>query len=336
ALLGRWQMNASTGTIVSSIPDATLSGRFGNSHGDSPSLTWTPAEGVDGALRLNAPGDRVEVPAPNFTHGFTVMGWIKPAALPFSPWERFLSNQFAKGFFLGRNDNTAQWRFIVNGSAGIGTMTGGNIAHGQWQHVCGSYDGSTARLFVNGIQVASQNVAAPATPIQPLYFGSENQTDPSLRGQIDEIRIYSGAVPPAQIASLYGEERALFNAAAAYTNWASSHGLSGSHGAAGADFDFDGTSNETEFALGLLPGDANSRFAIAHSGEPVTGLTLTWPSQPGLAFTIRSSSDLSDWTVIEATVPAASAPAVTTSWTTGPLSPITRFYRVELAPTLSR
>lgn len=98
---------------------------------------------------------------------------------------------------------------------------------------------------------------------------------------------------------------------------------------AAGDPDGDGSRNLVEFLLGLDPNDGAERFAASVAGTPAAGLTLTWPSQPGLTFTVRSSTDLTDWTTVEATLPAADAPATTTSWTSGPLVGPRRFFRVE-------
>ncbi len=334
-LLAHWPMNQTSGATVTATPDAALSGTFGNNLAGTPSLTWAPAEGLGGALRLTSPTDRVELPAPDFTKGFTVMGWIKPDAGPLTPWARFIANQFTSGFFLGRNDNTSQWRFIVNGSLGPGTMTGGSVVPGVWQHICGTYNGTTARLFVNGQQVATQNVAAPAALTQPLYFGSETTADRAIPGFIDEMKAFSGALPPAEVTALYSGENQLLNGDPAYNAWATSNGLDpgGAKGLPDDDFDGDGTANVVEQALGLLPADGSSRFAITTTGSTATGLTLTWPSLPGLDFTVKSSIDLGGWTSTEATVPAAASPATTTSWNTGPItSGAAKFYRVEVTP----
>lgn len=334
-MLAHWPMNQSSGNAVSATPEPTLSGIFGNNLAGNPTLAWAPEEGLGGALRLSAPTDRVEVPAPDFTNGFTVMGWIKPDAGALTPWARFISNQFTNGFFLGRNDNTSQWRLIVNGSLGVGTMTGGSIVPGVWQHLCATYNGTTARLFVNGVEVASQNVAPPSALTQPLFFGSENTADRAIPGLIDEMKAFSGALPPAEIAALYSSESQLILGDTGYDSWASSHGIDpgGTNGLPGDDYDGDGTANEVERALGLLPADSSSRFAITTSGTAATGITLTWPSRPNLNFTVKSSGDLGDWSFTEAIVPAAPSPATATSWETGPIAPGTRkFHRVEVTP----
>jgi hypothetical protein len=123
------------------------------------------------------------------------------------------------------------------------------------------------------------------------------------------------------------------SSASPYDTWAQGFGIdpNGPNGAPGDDFDGDGTRNQVEFALGLDPVSGGSRFAAVQSGSPSTGIILTWPSRGGITFTVRSSPDLTDWSAVEATVPAASSPAVTTSWTSGPQAGPRRFFRVEFS-----
>jgi len=96
-----------------------------------------------------------------------------------------------------------------------------------------------------------------------------------------------------------------------------------SQGAAG-DYDGDGTSNLTEYRLGLIPNNGSSVFAVS---MPVTG-QLQWPSAMGATFTVQRSTTLGSWTNI-ATVPGT---AGTASYT-DPAPPSGKaFYRILLEP----
>lgn len=98
------------------------------------------------------------------------------------------------------------------------------------------------------------------------------------------------------------------------------------------DPDADGTSNKAEFALGLNPKLALSRFAISSAGSAATGITLTWASAEGVSFKVRSSTDLADWSVVETTV-VGQAGQSTASWVTPPAtSGGKKFYRIEFTP----
>ena len=93
------------------------------------------------------------------------------------------------------------------------------------------------------------------------------------------------------------------------------------------DFDRDGSTNLAEYRLALNPTSGASRFTAT-----VLGTTLSWPSAPGIRFEVRSSNNLIDWSTLEATVPAAQAPAKSTSWPVPPPVGPARFLRVQFVP----
>ena len=174
----------------------------------------------------------------------------------------------------------------------------------------------------------------PTVPLQPVFFGSEGGAERGFTGLMDEFKIYSGAVPASEISNLYSSESVAIGNLSPYDTWANGFGLNpAGNGAADQDADHDGTPNGVEYALGLSPVDGKSAFAATVSGSPATGITLTWPSKPGLSFQVRSGNDLGSFPTLEATVPAAVAPATTTTWSSGPLAPgAKKFYRVEFTP----
>ncbi len=121
----------------------------------------------------------------------------------------------------------------------------------------------------------------------------------------------------------------------AYDFWAQSFGIApqGPDGGPDDDFDGDGTSNLAEFRLGLAPNNGSSRFETSSTRDANDGgITLTWPSQPGLTFSVTSSTTLTGFETPEATVPAAAPPATTTTWTSGPQSDPKKFFRVGFTP----
>ncbi len=100
-----------------------------------------------------------------------------------------------------------------------------------------------------------------------------------------------------------------------------------SQGAAG-DPDNDGTDNRAEYLLGFSPVDGSQRFRATESNVvPGAGVTLTWPAQNGLTFTVWRSTNLASWTQLGGTVTASGSTASYTD-STAPLGKA--FYRVTL------
>ena len=65
-----------------------------------------------------------------------------------------------------------------------------------------TYDGSTARLYVNGLEVASRAQTGPiATSTNPLQLGGDSLYGQYFTGTIDEVRVYNVALTAEQIQS---------------------------------------------------------------------------------------------------------------------------------------
>jgi hypothetical protein len=76
-----------------------------------------------------------------------------------------------------------------------------------WVHVAGTYDGSTIRLYRNGVQVASKAYAGILnTNDQPFYIGRTDAGGDGSdywRGMIDDVSVYSRALSSNEIAVIY-------------------------------------------------------------------------------------------------------------------------------------
>ena len=91
------------------------------------------------------------------------------------------------GTFGGSNANAF-------GTAGLTTNT--------WTHVAGTYDGTTLRLYVNGVQVGSQaKTGSMPVSANPLQIGGDSIYGQYFPGSIDEVRVYNRALSATEIQS---------------------------------------------------------------------------------------------------------------------------------------
>ena len=99
-------------------------------------------------------------------------------------------------------------RFFFNGTTNYITGTTGlNI--NEWNHVVGTYDGSTAKIYVNGVEDASQSVViTPVTTAQNAVLGRfyPNFNDYYFNGFIDQVRIYNEGLSATDVTDLYNEK----------------------------------------------------------------------------------------------------------------------------------
>ncbi|HEY7019302.1 MAG TPA: LamG domain-containing protein, partial [Gaiellaceae bacterium] len=69
-----------------------------------------------------------------------------------------------------------------------------------WTHLASTYDGSTLKLYVNGVLAGSKAVTGSlAATTNPLRIGGNTIWSEWFSGQIDEVRLYKRALTPGEI-----------------------------------------------------------------------------------------------------------------------------------------
>ena len=98
-------------------------------------------------------------------------------------------------------------------------LTGGPaIELSRWHHVCGTYDGRSMRLFVDGAEVASSDeqsgpIRYPnAAPLALGAYRDRNEHYP-LKGRLREVAILGRALAPDEVHDSFAAERALTESA---------------------------------------------------------------------------------------------------------------------------
>lgn len=207
--IGWWKLDDTTGTVA---VDASGNGNMGT---------------VNGAVQINVPGTlagafrfangEVRVPygsgtlAPATTN-VTVSAWINPSG--------YLCNGFGQcgvvssegifgdgtnGFGLRviDNGNTLQFCWGTEAYSGTCTYAAHAFQTGVWTHIAGTYDGTTFRNYVNGVEIGQQAVAmAPLNTTRDLVIGALPSGNLSFEGAIDDVRVYGRTLSAAEVSDL--------------------------------------------------------------------------------------------------------------------------------------
>jgi glucose/arabinose dehydrogenase len=214
--------NGTAGEVI----DTSGSGFNGRAVNGAVTANTSPARtGNPGTCRygsFDGVNDYLDEGAPQitFTNKFTVMAWVRWNGTPSTGnnWANIVSNNSnitgdLGQFWLQHSDGNAQYEFAVQTTAGRTYTTTTSPAAapvaGQWQFVTGVYDGATAKLYVNGTQVASVNVTGNLIAPRPEFqlnigrwaFNSQNFR--AFKGDIDEVQLYSTALTAAQVTTAY-------------------------------------------------------------------------------------------------------------------------------------
>jgi hypothetical protein len=183
----------------------TTSDRAGKGNtGTLAGATWTTAGQAGRALSFDGVNDRVNVndaASLDLTGGMTLEAWVYPTAL--SGWRTVVLKEMAGGlvYALYAHDN-APWpaAYVRLSGVEVGVTGVSPLPLNAWTHLATTYDGTTLRLYVNGVEAGSQaGGGAIQVSTGRLRVGGNAVWGEWLAGRIDEVRIYNRALSPAEI-----------------------------------------------------------------------------------------------------------------------------------------
>jgi chitodextrinase len=202
-LLGYWNFDEDTGTVAH---DSSGNGYNGTVFG----ATWAPGK-IGSALSFNGTTNYVVTGNIAFANAFSISAWVNAAVTPQTAFGRIAETQYNEGLYLGVNASGTSYKFIVNGAAGAtgtcgaayGCAEGGTVTSG-WHLVTATYSGTTAILYVDQAQVATETFTAPADLSLPLYIGRYyGGSGNGWNGVLDEVRLYNRALTSTEISAIY-------------------------------------------------------------------------------------------------------------------------------------
>lgn len=200
------------GTLVNQYNfENNLNDTVGGKNGTGSGSPTYVAGHAGQAVNLSGATQYVSLPAGivSTLNDFTIATWVKLTAL--STWARifdFGSNTTTNMFLVPSSGTTIRFAITTSGSGGEQRINGtANLATGAWVHVAVTLAGTTGTLYVNGAQVG-QNTAMTLKPSSLgnttlNYLGKSQYADPYLNGQLDDFRIYNGALTAGEVFSLY-------------------------------------------------------------------------------------------------------------------------------------
>lgn len=212
--VGVWDFEECSGTTAS---DRSGNGNNGVVSGGPTWSTDTPS-GKGCSLLLDGVNDIVTVPDSatlDITGSITMSIWIK------STGSNGYSGLFNKtsgltGYQLGLAASVGIRGDLYNGVTYISPGHTTPVLDGKWHHVVETYDGTTAKIYVDG--VAGSNLVGSGfltVNAASLVIGSDICCGGRLfNGSIDEARVFAKALTASEVGRLYARERELIDFAA--------------------------------------------------------------------------------------------------------------------------
>jgi Concanavalin A-like lectin/glucanases superfamily/Camelysin metallo-endopeptidase len=116
-----------------------------------------------------------------------------------------------KGWWLGISGDDNTWRWQIGTGSGVGQVYGPGPTLNSWTHAVGTYDGTTARFYVNGASVGSVTTTYSANALRPTVIGAYQPGAGSyqmfLPGLIDDVAVYNRVLSATEIQLHYDSGR---------------------------------------------------------------------------------------------------------------------------------
>ena len=242
--------------------------------------------------------------APSGAGSFSVALWAYPTAVNDGNYHSpFTAREETDGKVNGPilyNTFNGRWEYWAgnNGTSGAwNPMDGGPVTADAWVHVALTYDADTTtrKMFLDGVEVASQLIGVSANSQRDLHIGAGQDDGNNFFwvGRIDDVALFRKALTSDDL------QRVMTSGAGSLS----------------------------------APPPPTTPFVITSvtGGPAVQKVTLVWTSGAGVSYRVQRSTTLTGWVDVGAVVPSAGA---TTSFTDDalPNGAAHVFYRVRVAP----
>jgi len=134
----------------------------------------------------------------------TVEAWIYPNALPGTS-ACIIGKNYLTSYYFGI-ENSGRFIFFPRNQAGgfLRSRVTGIVKVNQWTHIAGTYDGTTTRLYINGVQDTSRTgiTGTVGTNFDSLFVGCDRLSGSKaffFNGRLDNVRIWQSARTVSEI-----------------------------------------------------------------------------------------------------------------------------------------
>ena len=203
-----YRLDESSGTTVFDGSSHGLDG----SYSGSPTLNQPGIAAGDTAVSFNGSSQYAQVPYNAALNGssFAVEAWAKVSGGAGTyrslVTSRDIGGSGRAGYILYAASNN-HWQFWLGTGSGWYILYGPAVTLNTWTDIAASYDGTTAKLYINGSLAASGTPTSYVpNPASPLRIGAGTTEGPAalyLPGSIDETAIYPTALTPTRIQTHY-------------------------------------------------------------------------------------------------------------------------------------
>jgi hypothetical protein len=191
-LVGYWQFNA----------DANDSSQYGND-----GTLVGDAAASNSVLVLDGDGDYVDIPNDvtlSFDNKISISIWVRWDDI--SDFQTLVhgttSGQYGQSYWLSAYNS--EFMFWSVGST-VGYFDPDVLEPGEWYHIVATYDGSTAKVYINTVQKTSFSSTGNITNENGVCLGMTGNGYYPFWGSLDDVMIFDRVLQPWEVRQLYNE-----------------------------------------------------------------------------------------------------------------------------------
>ncbi len=174
--------------------------KYGND-GTVSGATFNSSGRYNGAFDFDGVNDFINVSDIDLTE-FTLEAWVNFDSLEELAQDTIVGKSGGGGGFAllkrsGANNAFAVWE-------GTNVLLSSTLATTvRWYHVVGTHNGSTLRIYIDGIEENSGSAAAIVQSDNNVFIGDIGDGSQKLNGSIDEVRIWNRSLSATEIQQQY-------------------------------------------------------------------------------------------------------------------------------------
>jgi hypothetical protein len=209
--VGYWRLGETSGTTATDL-----------AHGYNGTYGGTYTLGVPGApigsdtnkaVRVNFGNVNVaDRPELDFagTASFTLEAWVRPTTLDTNLRFAIAKGQTTgstQGYQLGvRSESSTGTRFLRWRDGASDTAQAPAVGLGVWTHLVASYDGSTMRVYLNGVEQASLASTRQLLATNGALWIGRSESGGSFFGDVDEVAVFDRALTQLEVREHFSGE----------------------------------------------------------------------------------------------------------------------------------
>ena len=196
-LVGWWKLDETSQKDAADSSGLGNDGRLNNMVGDE----WTNGN-IGGCLEFDGVNDIVDIGDDESLHvddAITLSAWVWHNSFITGQVERYVTVR--SEIAVIRKEADERLHFYIKTDGSFRHLRAADVlTEGYWYHVAGTWDGTTQRLYLDGVELDSQT---PGGVLDSAFNGAHlSSSTETFNGRLDDVRIYNRALSAEEIESL--------------------------------------------------------------------------------------------------------------------------------------